>query len=84
MKNWGWQGVGEPLTVGKLLKKRQFIDGCGLCSPGLWAPGSRHLSDGLPEKASSLLEDFLDVKAKAEPKFIENTIAALVKGIGEG
>ena len=31
-------GLGQPLHVQSAGKKRPFADGCGLCSPGRWAP----------------------------------------------
>ncbi len=40
-KGSGLRGQGPTLTVGKGLKKREIIDGGGLCSPGRWRPRDR-------------------------------------------
>jgi len=41
----GRRGLGLPLFVGRGAKKREFQDGGGLCSPGLWPPARRrHLA----------------------------------------
>jgi len=37
----GRRGLGPPLSVGRGAKKREFQDGGGLCSPGLWPPEKR-------------------------------------------
>ncbi len=37
----GPQGIGPPMTVGKLQRRRVICDGAGLCSPGHWAPWNR-------------------------------------------
>ena len=37
----GWLGSGPPLSVGRGSRRRDFRDGGGLCSPGLWIPARR-------------------------------------------
>ena len=76
----GWHGSGEPLSVGKLTKKRAFIDGCGLCSPGLWLPGSRILPEGIATKTGLLLEEYLEASERRKPGFIRDTLSALAQG----
>ena len=51
----GWKGVGDKMQVGNLSRRREFIDGGGLCSPGRREPGSRALPKGLPYQFRSWL-----------------------------
>jgi hypothetical protein len=51
----GLWGRAPPLTTKVAGKVREFADGCGLCSPGRWAPKHRirHPS-GLPEAVRNI------------------------------
>ena len=40
-KNAGPRGRGPPLEIGSFEKRRELVDGAGLCSLGKWAPANR-------------------------------------------
>ena len=76
----GWHGIGDKLIVGRLTKQRSFIDGGGLCSPGLWPPGSRNLPKGTVCKFRSILLNYLGKREAQHPGFKKALLADLIKG----
>ena len=76
----GWHGIGDKMTVGRLSKQRSFIDGGGLCSPGLWPPGSRNLPKGTICKFRSILLSYLGKREAQHPGFKKGLLADLIKG----
>ena len=76
----GWRGVGAPLSVGRAAKKRPFIDGGGLCSPGLWPPALRRLPVGTPCQCRELLLSALKSLEDHDPGHNKRLLSALAQG----
>ena len=53
-------GFGPPLYVGIGGKRRPFVDGAGLCSPGCWPPEARKLGglDDLRRRLFNVVQEF--------------------------
>ena len=43
----GPRGRGPPLEVGSFEKRRELVDGAGLCSLGKWAPAERPITESV-------------------------------------
>ena len=76
----GWRGIGAPLSVGRASKKRPFIDGGGLCSPGLWPPAQRRLPVGIPCRCRELLQGALKRLEDEDPGHNKRLLSALALG----
>ena len=76
----GWTGHGPKISVGKLSKRRDFIDGGGLCSPGLWLPENRRLPVGTPCKLREWMLESLKQRSATTKKPLKVLLAELVGG----
>lgn len=64
-------GIGPPLTTELMGKRREFVDGGGLCSPGRWAPAQRQQSPPVAEDCFAALHRILHLHCSPRDVLIQ-------------
>ena len=80
-KGSGPKGIGQPLQVGSFERRRDLVDGAGLCSLGKWRPKDRpaHVSDRLT-RIREILMRAVDELSGSKGMDADHLFAMLAKG----
>ena len=66
--------------VGTGPKRRLFVDGAGLCSPGLWPPERRLVKQGAPRALRDMIEEELTALGNTRSGGLKRLLADLASG----
>ena len=74
------EGEGKPVMVGHGPKQRLFVDGAGLCSPGLWPPEWRLVKHGAPQALRNMIWQEPTALGNARSGGLKGLLADLASG----